>query len=189
MHGSGAPSPWLLRWAHLLPPAARVLDVACGGGRHALWLAAQGHIVTGVDRDPLALEALRERVETCVADIESGLWPWPGRQWDAVLITNYLWRPLWPTLREAVLPGGLLIHETFAVGNETVGKPARADFLLRPGELLSVFADWRIVAFEEGFLESPARFVQRVVAHRPQSGDSSALRIPLTPPGGRAGPG
>jgi hypothetical protein len=100
-----------------------------------------------------------------------------------VLITHYLWRPLWPVLREAIAPGGWLIHETFAVGNETVGKPSRADFLLRPGELLAVCADWRIVAFEDGFIADGPRFVQRIVARRPSQDDATVLRLPLQPDG------
>ena len=169
MPAAGPPSPWLLRWAHLLPSAARVLDVACGNGRHARWLAGRGHRVTAVDRDAAAIATLAGIAETCVADIESSPWPWAARQWDAVLVTNYHWRPLAPTLRDAVAPGGWMLHETFAAGNETVGRPSRADFLLRPGELLAVYADWRIVAFEDGFLADPPRFVQRIDPIREES--------------------
>lgn len=179
MGSDPAPSAWLVRWAHLLPHAARVLDVACGGGRHTRWLAARGHRVTAVDRDPAAIAALAGVAEARVADLESDPWPWPGRQWDLVLVTNYLWRPLVPVLREAVASGGWLIHETFAAGNETVGRPARPDFLLRPGELLQTHADWRIVAYEDGFLAAPARFVQRIVARRPAAGDPPVLALPL----------
>lgn len=186
MHTAGLPSPWLLRWAHLLPPRATVLDVACGSGRHSRWLAARGHRVTAVDRDAAAIAALEGVAEACVADIESGPWPWPRRQWDAVLIANYLWRPLVPALRAAVAPGGWLIHETFAAGNETVGKPSRPDFLLQPGELLALWAPWRVVAYEDGFLDPPPRFVQRIVVRRPGADDASALRLALVPPG--AGP-
>lgn len=174
-----APSDWLLRWAHLLPRAARVLDVACGGGRHARWLAAQGHRVTAVDRDPAAIAAIAAIAEARVADIESDPWPWPGRQWDLVLVTNYLWRPLTPVLREAVAPAGWLIHETFAAGNEALGRPARPDFLLQPGELLATCAGWRIVAYEDGLLETPPRLVQRIVARRPAPGDPAVLMLPL----------
>ena len=182
MPADAAPSPWLQRWAHLLPATARVLDVACGRGRHARWLAARGHVVTAVDRDAAAIAALDGIAEARQADNESGPWPWPGRQWDLVLVTNYLWRPLTPVLRDAVAPGGWLIHETFAAGNETVGKPSRADFLLRPGELLAMHADWRIVGYEDGFVDGPARFVQRIVARRPHAADPPVLRHALAPP-------
>jgi len=190
VHAGLAPSPWLLRWAHLLPPGATVLDVACGGGRHARWLAERGHRVTAVDRDAAAIATLPQEVEARVADIEAGPWPWPARQWDAVLVTNYLWRPLTATLRDAVTPGGWLIHETFAAGNETVGKPSRPDFLLQPGELLTACAGWRIVAYEDGFVAAPPpRFVQRIVARRPAADDPPLLRLPLPPAGDERGAG
>ncbi len=185
MHGSAAPSPWLTRWAHLFPPGATVLDVACGSGRHVRWLAARGLRVTGVDRDAAAIAALAAIAEVRAADIEAAPWPWPGRHWDAVLVTNYLWRPLWPALLDAVAPGGWFVYETFAAGNETVGKPSRADFLLEPGELLRVCAQWRIVAYEDGFVDRPPRFVQRVVARRPGRDDPGPLRLPLEVSGER----
>jgi SAM-dependent methyltransferase len=172
-HGSGAPSPWLLRWAHLLPAQARVLDVACGSGRHLRWLAAQGHHATGIDRDAAALAASAEVAEACCADIEGGPWPLPGRQFDAVLVTHYLWRPLWPQLLASVAPGGLLIYETFADGNQTVGKPSRPDFLLQPGELLARCSGLRVLGFEDGFLADPPRFVHRIVAVAPASAQAT----------------
>lgn len=172
MHTFPAPSPWLLRWAHLLPAGAQVLDLACGRGRHLRWLADRGFRVTGIDRDAAALAASQDlvdagRAELIAADIEGEPWPCPGRQFDAVVVTNYLWRPLWPSLRAALAPGGLLVYETFAAGNESVGKPSRPDFLLQTGELLARCAGLRIVAYEDGFLDAPARFVQRVVAVAP----------------------
>jgi SAM-dependent methyltransferase len=159
-----APSPWVCRWAHLIRPGGSVLDVACGSGRHVRWLAERGFAVTALDRDAAALQPLHGIAELCVADIEGGPWPLPGRRFDALIITNYLWRPLWPRLREALDDGGVLIHETFAEGNESVGKPSRADFLLRHGELLCVAQGLRVVAYEDGFLDAPPRFVQRIAA-------------------------
>jgi len=103
-------------------------------------------------------------VEVVVADIESGPWPLPGRRFDALVVTNYLWRPLWPDLLASLDGGGVLIYETFADGNQRVGKPSRPDFLLRHGELLQVAQDLRIVAYEDGFLDTPPRFVQRIAA-------------------------
>ncbi len=186
-HGSGLPSPWLQRWAHLLPSGASVLDLACGSGRHLRWLAGQGHRPTGVDRDEAALAvsadlAAAGAAELIAADIESGPWPLAGRQFDVVLVFNYLWRPLWPQLLASLVPGGLLVYETFAAGNETVGKPSRPDFLLQPGELISRCQGLHTVAYEDGFLASPPRFVQRVVAIRPGVASGTPARHPLQPP-------
>jgi len=164
----GAPSPWVVRWSHLLAKNCAVLDVACGAGRHLAWFASRGHAVTGVDRDlQPALSAQAPGTLVC-ADIENA--PWPLMQgprpqtFGAVVVTNYLWRPLLPTLIQSLAPGGVLLYETFAAGNETVGRPSRADFLLHPRELLQACQGLDIVAYENGFLDAPARFVQRIAA-------------------------
>ena len=117
-----AASPWLLRWAHLIPSGGRVLDLAAGSGRHTRWLAAHGFAVTAVDRDGAAMAALQDVAETLVADLEDQPWPLPGRSFDAVLVTNYLWRPLLARVVAAVGAGGVLLYETFAAGNESVGR-------------------------------------------------------------------
>lgn len=174
-------SPWVQKWSHLVKPGGVVLDVACGTGRHALWFHRRAHPLVVVDRAVAAIDAIPLPAATCekvIADIENGPWPFAGRQFDAVVVTNYLWRPLMPELLASLAPGGVLIYETFTQGNETVGKPSRADFLLCPGELLEVCRTLRIVAFEDGFQEAdagvatrPARFIQRiaVVAEVPSS--------------------
>lgn len=161
-----APSAWVQRWSHLLRPGATVLDVACGSGRHVRWFADRGCRVTGVDRDAAALAGLPAEAEAVVADIEHGPWPLAGRCFDAVVMTNYLWRPLLPTLLASLNEGGLLICETFAHGNATVGRPSNPHFLLQPGELLRVATGLRVIAFEDGFLAPPERFVQRITATR-----------------------
>ena len=168
MHGTEAPSLWIQRWAHLIAPTSRVLDLACGAGRHMHYLSSLGHSLLGVDRSDEALRAASAWGDTQVADIENGDWPLPGQQFGAVVVTHYLWRPLWPQILGAVESGGVLLYETFAQGHETVGRPARPEFLLQPGELLKVAAEGglRVIAYEDGFLESPARFVQRIVAVR-----------------------
>lgn len=132
------------------------------------WLAARGVQVTAVDRDAAAVEPLRPLAEVIVADLESGPWPLAGRRFDAVLVTNYLWRPRWTELIDVVAPGGLLIYETFGTEQGRVGKPSRPDFLLQPGELLARLPapEWRIVAYEDGWLDNPRRHVQRVVTRR-----------------------
>jgi len=158
------PSEWVCRWSALLAPGARVLDLACGSGRHLRWLAARGHRLTGVDRDAAAVQPLRPLAEIVVADLEAGPWPLGGRQFDGVVVTNYLWRPLLPAIVAALAPGGVLIYETFADGQQTVGRPSRPDFLLQPGELLAAAAGLRVVAYEDGFLSPPPRFVQRLAA-------------------------
>ena len=181
-----APSAWVTRWAHLIAPAGTVLDVAAGSGRHTAWLAARGHAVAAIDRDAAALAPLAAIAEVIVADIEGTPWPLAGRRFDAVVVTNYLWRPLLPTLKASLAPGGVLLYETFAAGNESVGRPARSDFLLARAELLDAAAGLRIVAYEDGFLVNPDRFVQRLAAVREPAG-AVARRYPLTP--GGPGPG
>lgn len=179
LHGPGLPpSDWMLRWTPLLRTGGSVLDVACGGGRHVRWLAAQGFAVTGVDRDAAAAAPLRDIAEVIVADIEGGPWPLAGRRFDAVLVSNYLWRPLLPVLRDSLAAGGMLIYETFADGQQHIGRPSRADFLLQPGELLTVFAGLRVIAYEDGFLEDPPRFVQRIAAVSAQAPPPGATPAP-----------
>lgn len=177
-HGSEAPSAWVQRWSHLVPAGGTVLDVACGLGRHVRWFAGRQHPVTGVDRSADAIAAVATLGEMVVADIENGPWPFAGRTFAGVVVTNYLWRPLLPTVVQSVAPGGVLIYETFATGNETVGKPSRPDFLLQNGELLQACAGMRVVAYEDGFLADPARFVQRVAAVRPLA-QAAPGRYPL----------
>lgn len=176
MHGTEQPSAWIRRWSHLVAPGGAVLDLACGHGRHMRWFRVQGHPVTGVDRDPAAIEAIAGLGEALQADIENGPWPLDGRRFDAVVVTNYLWRPLLPAIVASVAPGGVLLYETFAAGNETVGKPSRPDFLLQPGELLRACAELRVVAYEDGFLDEPARFVQRIAAVRPLAAEGPVRR-------------
>ncbi|MDP1656703.1 MAG: class I SAM-dependent methyltransferase [Hylemonella sp.] len=185
-HGLEVPSAWVQRWSHLVRPGGTVLDIACGHGRHMKWFAARGHTVTGVDRSPEAIAAVTSLGEAVQADIENGPWPLMQdgrpRQFDAVVVTNYLWRALLPVIRQSLAPGGVLLYETFTLGNETVGKPSRPDFLLQPGELLREFADLRVVAYEDGFITQPARFVQRIAAVRqdtPLSTDDAPARYRL----------
>ena len=170
-HGNEPPSRWVQRWSHLIAPGGVVLDVACGYGRHARWFHQRNHPLVLVDRAQEAIDSIAIPAPACeavVADIENGPWPFAGRQFDAVVVTNYLWRSLMPLLLDSLAPGGVLIYETFTQGNETVGKPSRPDFLLRPGELLEVCRSLRVVAFEDGFQEGPQgqapRFVQRIAA-------------------------
>ena len=179
LHGSEAPSAWVQRWSHLVPSQARVLDVACGHGRHMRHFAQLGHMVVGVDRNPDAIHAVAELGETICTDIENGPWPLSGQTFGGVVVTNYLWRPLLSHILACLEEGGVLIYETFAAGNETVGKPSRPDFLLQPGELLNVCKNLHVVAFEEGFLAAPDRFVQRIAAVKPVNEIPSPMRYAL----------
>ncbi|MCW2311392.1 SAM-dependent methyltransferase [Rhodoferax antarcticus] len=171
MSGAREPSAWVRRWSHLVKAGSSVLDVACGSGRHMAWFAGLGCQVTGLDSSPEAVVAASAYGTCLKADIENAAWPLldagQPRKFDVVVVTNYLWRPLFPTLLASLAPGGLLLYETFAVGNETLGKPTRPDFLLQPGELLRVCAGLEVVAYEAGFLSNPARVVQRIGAASP----------------------
>ena len=167
--GSLLPSPWIVRFAHLVAGGARVLDVACGQGRHARLFAARGCRVLAVDRDTAAIASLADvaGVETAAFDLEAGAWPLPGERFDAIVVTNYLHRPLFPHLFAALADTGVLLYETFAQGNEAYGRPSNPAFLLEPGELLrKVDGHLKIVAFEEGRVsrEGGLAVVQRIAA-------------------------
>lgn len=136
--------------------------------------------MTLVDKSQQAVDSILLPAESCeavVADIEDGPWPFADRRFDAVVVTNYLWRPLMPVLLASLAPGGVLIYETFTEGNETVGKPSRSDFLLRHGELLEVCTGLRVVAYEDGFQAGPdgysPRFIQRIAAVREAPDDAA----------------
>jgi SAM-dependent methyltransferase len=163
-----SPSAWVQRWAARICAAGRVLDVACGGGRHARYLAGLGHHVEAVDRDAGALQALAgvANVSTRVADLEGAAWPYAGESFDAVVVTNYLHRPLFPALFAALKPGGVLIYETFALGNERYGRPRNPDFLLQPGELLRLaHGRAEVIAYENLEVDVPRpALVQRMCA-------------------------
>lgn len=169
--GLSEPSGWVRQWAHLIAPGGTVLDVASGAGRHARWFAGRGHPVAALDRDATALATMRDidGIATLTCDLEGAPWPLPDdARFAAIVVTNYLHRPLMPRLVDALAPGGVLIYETFAQGNETVGKPSNPAFLLAPGELLAACTPTlRVIAYEDGFLPQPREaFVQRICAVR-----------------------
>ena len=168
-HGPSRPSAWIRRFAPLVPAAGAVLDLACGGGRHSRLFLAAGHPVTAVDIavSGLADVAGQQGLEIVEADLEDGRpFPLAGRRFAGVVVTNYLHRPLLPALVEAVAPGGLLIYETFARGNERFGKPRNPDHLLVPGELLEAARGrLRVLAYEDVLVEEPRpAAVQRIAA-------------------------
>lgn len=155
------PSAWVRRWAPRVV-AGTVLDLACGAGRHSRLFVERGLRAVAVDREAQDIPGTR----FIQADLESGNpWPLPGERFQAVVVTNYLHRPLFPQLVEALAPGGLLIYETFMLGNERHGKPSNPDFLLRPGELLDAFRGLAVLGFEEGFAATPKpSMIQRLCA-------------------------
>jgi SAM-dependent methyltransferase len=169
MHGSGTPSPWVVRFASLVAIGGSVLDLPCGGGRHGRLFLDRGHPVTFLDRDLSGIADLRGAVgaELIEADIETGPWPLDARQFDAVVVTNYLWRPLFPQIAATLAPNGVLIYETFMRGNERFGKPSNPDFLLLPDELLDWCRDAGLTAraFEQGEDGNAVR--QRICAVKP----------------------
>ncbi len=184
MHLTSDASPWIQRWAHLVPPGAQLLDLACGSGRHARFFAARGVQVDAVDRDAGAGARLAglDNVRFTLADLEGGPWPYAGRRFDAIVVTNYLHRPLLATLIDALAPAGVLLYETFAQGNARFGKPSNPDFLLAPGELLARCAGLHVLAYEDGVIgEDMAQRarVQRIcaLAGAPVD-DPGRLRLP-----------
>lgn len=170
-------SPWVARFLALVPAGGKVLDAAAGGGRHTRLALTRGLSATAVDRDVSGLADLPARAEIVEADLEAGPWPFAGRRFDGVIVTNYLHRPLLPHLVAAVAEGGALIYETFAQGNEAFGKPSNPNFLLAPGELLeAVRGALTVVAYEHGLVETPRpAVIQRIAAVRVSK--SAATRL------------
>ena len=171
------PSRWVQRFAPLIPAGGEVLDLACGLGRHARFLASRGYSVEAVDRDAAALETLQDipGITTRCADLEGGPWPYGGRRFAGIVVANYLWRPLLPHLMAAMDKGSILIYETFMLGNERFGKPSNPAFLLRPDELRHVIRKHLdLIAFEQGEIAAPRpAVVQRLCAVR-----VAPLRLP-----------
>jgi len=164
-------SAWVQSHAGLLPAGGKVLDLAAGSGRHARYFNGLGYRVTALDRDISALRDLAAQgVEVLAADLEDGSpWPLGERQFDGIVVTNYLHRPLFPYLAAALAPNGVLIYETFGLGNERFGKPSNPNFLLRPGELLHFAAEHglQVLAYECGEVTEPKpAIIQRIVARR-----------------------
>jgi SAM-dependent methyltransferase len=167
-HETVSPSNWVRRWAGVLAPGSYVLDLASGAGRHARYLLGLGHRVLAVDLDVSDMSDLHERVEfhAMKADLENAPWPFDPEIFDGIVVTNYLHRPLFPHTFASLRPGGVLIYETFAVGNGEYGRPSNPEFLLKPGELLEVaMGRARVIAFEDGYIDRPKpAVVQRICA-------------------------
>ncbi len=164
------PLAWVRRFAPLLAPGSTVLDLACGAGRHSRYLLELGHQVTALDRDLASMADLAGQpgLELIAADLEQAAWPLPGRRFAGIVVTNYLWRPLWPDLLAALGPDGLLLYETFGLGQAAFGRPRDPAFLLAPGELLErVRGSLQVLAYEHGLVSEPRPMIrQRIAARR-----------------------
>jgi SAM-dependent methyltransferase len=163
----GTASPWVVRWAPLIARGT-VLDVACGEGRHSKYFLARGLDVVAIDRTTQEIPGAR----FVQADLENGSpWPLSGEQFEGIVVTNYLYRPLFEILKSSLKAGGVLIYETFMLGNERFGRPSNPEFLLRPGELLQAFAGLIVHGFEEGEVASPKpAMIQRLCAVKAGNG-------------------
>ncbi len=160
---SDQPSDWIVRFAPLITPGGAILDVAAGGGRHSRFFADRGHSVTAIDRD-ISLVSSTPNVLAIKADLEDGSpLPVTGLRFDGIIVTNYLWRPLIPALRNHLTANGILLYETFAQGNQAFGRPSNPDFLLGRGELLELTLGLTIIAYEDGIV-SGSKVAQRICA-------------------------
>jgi SAM-dependent methyltransferase len=169
MHGAIADaSPWVKRFASIVPKEGVVLDLACGAGRHSALLASEGHTVLAVDRDISALGSLKDAlIQTQELDLEGTVWPLLGRQFSGIVVTNYLYRPFLDELPKMLCEGAVLIYETFADGNAQFGKPSNPNFLLKPGELLALAgrSGLKVIAYEDIYLDQPKpAMIQRICA-------------------------
>jgi SAM-dependent methyltransferase len=160
-------SPWIRRFADLVASGGPVLDLACGSGRHSRFFLQRGHPVTALDRNVEGLSP-RDGLEIAQCDLEDGSpWPLQQRRFAAVVVVNYLYRPLLPRLVAAVAPGGLLLYDTFAVGNEAFGRPSNPDFLLRPGELsAAVEGELEVLDYFHGRIDAPVPACRQQICAR-----------------------
>ena len=168
VHEGLAPSTWVKKCSELLRPGSTILDLACGSGRHANYLAAQGHDITALDKSSEALAKISSSIgiHPFEFDLETGSWPFSERKFDAIVVTNYLYRPIMQNIVDALYPSGILIYETFMSGNERYGRPSSPDFLLRPNELIDlVHKKLEILLYEAGRVNYPKpALIQRICA-------------------------
>tara|TARA_B100000686_G_C16671547_1_gene906762 strand:- start:244 stop:795 length:552 start_codon:yes stop_codon:yes gene_type:complete len=178
-HKNGCPSDWIVKWAPLIIEKGKVLDIACGSGRHSVFLANAGHFVTALDKDVSRLphDPQIKAIKSNLEDLSA--WPLVGKKFNGIIVTNFLYRPLFPVISRSLLPGGVLIYETFGIGNESYGRPRSKRFLLQPGELLEAFSrEFVIIAYENGIRSVPSpAVIQRIIAIR-KSKNYKLIRLP-----------
>ncbi len=163
------PSDWLLEHYMHIPQGGGVLDLACGSGRHSEFLSGKGYQLTAVDIDITAVtEANLQNTSIIQADLEREAWPFPKGQFSGIVVTNYLWRAHFPHLMKSLKPGGVLIFDTFMVGNEKYGRPSNPKFLLKSEELKIAFSEMELLAYQEGYQDQPTPAMrQSIVAQKP----------------------
>lgn len=160
---------WVVRHHEMLKPGGAILDLAAGKGRHSVFLADRGYDVTAVDINTDGLQELKRKdIKVVQADLENGPWPFDKARFDSVVVTNYLWRALFPKIKEVLRPGGMLIYETFAMGNERFGRPRSPDFLLKEKELLELVSEFDVLDYHHSIMTNlPVSLRQGVVARKP----------------------
>ena len=165
-----APSQWIVRFASLIKSQGVVLDLACGSGRHAKWLAQQGYQVHALDRDAIATANMQsiDGISITTLDLETTEPPTFEHSYDGIIVSRYLHRPLMTTLATILKPGGILIYETFMRGNERFGQPSNPNFLLMPDELLNTYSPLlKVIDFEQGEISEPKpAMLQRICAQK-----------------------
>ncbi len=158
-------SRWISDHVDLFPATGLVLDLACGTGRHARYLASRGLQVTAVDIDISMVETISlPNIDAMQFDLEKGDWPFSEEVFDAVIVTNYLWRPLFPKIVSSLKVGGIVFYETFAIGNEKYGRPSNPDYLLAEDELLMQFKGFEVLDFEHMKVENPKPEIKQAIA-------------------------
>lgn len=160
-------SEWLRKYFDIIPKGGTVLDLACGGGRHSTFLSEKGFSVVAVDIDIEAITQEKpENTDILYANLEADAWPFNAVEFDGIVVVNYLWRSQFSDIKNSLKPGGVVIFDTFMIGNEEYGRPTNSKFLLKSGELKDAFADMDIIAFEEGYVDNPSPAMRQSIVAR-----------------------
>lgn len=161
-------SPWIEKYANLIPNRNPVLDLACGSGRHSFFLAAMGHDVVAIDINTEAIgkHSIPHNLHIKEWDLEGRTWPFPKEKFSGIVVVNYLWRPLFPQMLFSLEAGGIMIYETFAEGNEKYGRPKNPEYLLAADELKQACSQTDILHYQHGFVETPDPAVKQYIVAR-----------------------